>query len=213
MLQQPRSHGVGDAEDEGKDQNVCEGEAGFGEVRDDDLADGVGVYEAGEEDKRDEVVEENDGLEIQVYGNERPGCEEGEEAEESDASALAAGAAGVEDVEGAVHSSLEEERSVEGIGKGWVPLDGVEDEYDAAVHHIPLVPRQRVESLGNEGVVLHAEVFEHRALPETSPADVGCEGIDGTERQDTFDRAGNDTQRERGRVVLVPGLDVECEER
>ena len=38
------------------------GEARFGEVRDNDLADGVGVYEADVEDEGNEVVSQDGGL-------------------------------------------------------------------------------------------------------------------------------------------------------
>ena len=42
---------------------------------DDHLADGVGVDEADVEDKGDEVVVQDDGLEVEISGNEGPGCE------------------------------------------------------------------------------------------------------------------------------------------
>lgn len=51
-------------------------------MRDDDLADGVGVYEADEEDEGDEVVVQDDGLEEQVDGDDEPGDEVRDEAEE-----------------------------------------------------------------------------------------------------------------------------------
>ena len=36
------------------------------------------------------------------------------------------------------------------------PLDGVEDEYDTSVPHIPLIPRQFVDGVRNDGIVRHA---------------------------------------------------------
>lgn len=53
---QPWAERVSDAVDERVDEDVAAGEARFGEVRDDDSADGVGVYQAGVEDEGDEVV-------------------------------------------------------------------------------------------------------------------------------------------------------------
>jgi hypothetical protein len=51
-------------------------------VRDDDLADGVGVDEADEEDEGDEVVVQDDGLQVQVDGDDEPGDEARDEAEQ-----------------------------------------------------------------------------------------------------------------------------------
>lgn len=51
-------------------------------MRDDDLADGVGVDEADEEDEGDEVVVQDDGLQEQVDGHDEPGDEVRDEAEE-----------------------------------------------------------------------------------------------------------------------------------
>lgn len=51
-------------------------------MRNDDLANRVGVDEAHVEYKRDEVVVEDDGLEIKVDGNEGPSGEVGDEAVE-----------------------------------------------------------------------------------------------------------------------------------
>lgn len=101
FLLQERAKGVGDAVDEGVDEDVAAREAGFGQVGDDDAADGVSVYEAGVEDEGDEVVVEDFGLEVEVGGDEDPGGGEGEEAEEGDAGTLATGAAGFHHVEGA----------------------------------------------------------------------------------------------------------------
>ena len=50
-------------------------------MRNDDLADRVGVDNANEEDERDKVVVENYWLEVQVAGDDDPGDEAGNETE------------------------------------------------------------------------------------------------------------------------------------
>lgn len=54
----------------------------MGEVGDDDAAYGVGVDEAGVEDKGDEVVAQDCGVEVEIQGDLQPGGDEGGEAEE-----------------------------------------------------------------------------------------------------------------------------------
>jgi hypothetical protein len=67
-------------------------------MRDNNTADGVCVDEAGVEDKRYEMLMQDDRLKVEIGGNEDPGCGEGEEAEKSDTSSLAPGAAGFRNV-------------------------------------------------------------------------------------------------------------------
>jgi len=99
---QPGARRIGDPVDERVDEYIAAWETRFGQMRDNDAAHTVGVDEAGVEDKGDEVVVQDDGLEIEVCGNEKPGGGEGEKSEEGDAGALATGAAGFHDVMGAV---------------------------------------------------------------------------------------------------------------
>lgn len=99
---EPGSKGVGDAVDERVDEDVAAREAGLGEVRDDDAADRVRVDETGVEDERYEMLVEDDGLEVEVRGDQGPCGGEGEETEHSDTGAFVAATAGFHDVHSAV---------------------------------------------------------------------------------------------------------------
>ena len=58
----------------------------------DHLANGIGVYETGEEDEGDKVIVQYFRIEVKVGNDESPGREEGEETEKSAAGLVAAGA-------------------------------------------------------------------------------------------------------------------------
>lgn len=175
-----------------------------------DLPDAVGVDEAGEEDEGDKVGFEDAGLEVEVGWDEDPGGKEWEKAQEGNTSALASGVAGLEDIEGTA------ERIRDDCGADvWrrVPGDGVEDEDYAAVNHVPLIPGQIVQKLGNEGVMGYTHGFQHRSLPEATASYERRECVDGTESQYAFHWARHNAKRESMGVIFLPGLDVKGEER
>lgn len=70
----------------------------------DHLAHAVGVDEAHVEDKGDEVLVEDYWLEMEVHGDEDPGCEDGEEPVEGLDGVFASFTADVHDVHGAMRS-------------------------------------------------------------------------------------------------------------
>lgn len=76
VLFQHWSKAVNDAEEEGRDEDVGPGELGFRQVSCDHFTDRVCVDEASIEDEGDEMLVEDDGLEVQVGGDEDPGREE-----------------------------------------------------------------------------------------------------------------------------------------
>jgi hypothetical protein len=55
--------------------------------------------------------------------------------------------------------------------------------------------------------------FEHRALPEAATTEVCGKRVYDAEGEDALDRAGDETESQLVRVVFVPGLDVESQER
>lgn len=67
---------------------------------DDHATHGVGVDEASVEDKRYQVVVQNDGLQVQVGRDQNPGCGKGEEPKEGNTRPLAPGAARFHDIQG-----------------------------------------------------------------------------------------------------------------
>lgn len=94
------------AEEERYDEDVGHGEAGLGQMCGNHLADRVGVDEGNVEDKGDEVVVKNDGVEFEVGGNEDPSCEEREEAIKGGDGVLVSCATGGHHVEGTMQSSV-----------------------------------------------------------------------------------------------------------
>lgn len=76
VLLQHWSEAVDDAEEEGCDEDVGPGELGLCQVSRDHLTDRVCVDEASIEDKGNEMLVENNGLEVQVGGDKDPGREE-----------------------------------------------------------------------------------------------------------------------------------------
>jgi len=70
-----------------------------------------------------------------------------------------------------------------------VPADGVENEHDATVDHIPFVPGQLVNGVRDEVVIWNADARKERLLPETTTSKVSSRSVDNAEGQDAFDRA------------------------
>lgn len=97
--------------------------------------------------------------------------------------------------------------------EGGAPGGRVEDEHHAAIHHVPLIPRQAVQRGGDEVEVRDPERGQHGLLPEAAAAEEAGEGVDDAEGQDAFDGSRDDAQRQRVRVVLVPRLHVKRHRR
>lgn len=64
----------------------------------DDLPNRICIYQACKEDKGNEMVVEDFGVEGEVYGDKRPGHEEGDETEESTARPVTTGSADFDDI-------------------------------------------------------------------------------------------------------------------
>lgn len=77
----------------------------------------------------------------------------------------------------------------------WVclPEDGVEDEDDAAVDHVPFVPVQVVNCIGNEAVALNTQAGKHGLLPEAGAAYITSEGVDDAESNNALDGSRDNT--------------------
>jgi len=158
VLSQLRTGGVEDGVQKRQDEDVVHRKRGLGQVRGDHLADGVGVDKADVEDKGHEVCVQDCRVEAQIRDDKRPGPEERDEAEQGRKRVLATSASGAEDVQRAG--------------------DGVEDEDQAAVEHVPFVPGEVVESVREEGGLGETEGREHRLLPEGGSAFYSGEGVD-----------------------------------
>jgi len=170
-----RAQTIDDAEEQREAQNVEVGELEEDEMSRNHLPNRVRVNDASEHGKGHEVVRPNGGLEIEVGNDEGPDGEEGEEAEEGAAGFVAAGATGADDVLGG--------------------LEGVPDEHDGALHHVPLGEGEIVEPFGErQGGGGEAEGGEHGLLPEGGSAFVAGEGVDADEEEDAFDGAVDDAE-------------------
>jgi hypothetical protein len=94
-----------------------------------------------------------------------------------------------------------------------IPGNRVEDEHNAAIHHVPLVPSEVVDDVRDEVVVADAERGKHGLLPETPSAKVCRECVDDAECEDALNRPGDDGEGKLMGVVLVPRLNVEGQKR
>jgi len=175
----------------------------------DHLANGIGVYETGEEDEGDKVIVQYFRIEVKVGNDESPGREEGEETEKSAAGLVAAGATYRDYIE----RTRQKVSSIRGgSGREIIPLDCVQYENYSSLHHIPFVEWKLVNIFGYESIVRNPNSCEHRLLPEASPAFDGCECVDRNQDQYSFHRPGNQTQSQSVCMVFVPGLYVESKE-
>jgi hypothetical protein len=100
-----------------------------------------------------------------------------------------------------------------GTRSGDLPANSIEDQHNTTVHHIPLIPREVIHQTWDKVVIFDSKGGKHGLLPEASSTKVCRERVDDAKCQNAFDRPGNDGERELMRVVLVPRLDVECQER
>lgn len=96
--------------------------------------------------------------------------------------------------------------------KGHEPGDCVEDEDDAAIDHVPLVPGEVVHDVGQPGGLAQANRLQQALGPEAAATHVACQSEDDAENEDALDRPRHKAQGEGMGVVLVPGLDVEGEQ-
>lgn len=90
MLLKPRSKGVNYAVGKGQNKHIIVWEWQLDEMRGNNLANRVGVDQSGEEDERDKMLVQNDGLQVEVCWNQRPGYEERDEAEQGNSRLLTA---------------------------------------------------------------------------------------------------------------------------
>lgn len=192
VREEVRAQAVDDAGEEREGEDVEVGEGEEGQVGGDDLADGVGVGYPGEERKGHDVGGEDRGLEVEVRDDEGPDGEEGREAGDGGPGLLAPGAPRADDVADR--------------------LEGVEDEDDAALDHVPLCEGQAAEELGDGDRGGEAEGREHGLGPEGGAAEEAGEGVDCDEDEDAFHGPVDDAKGQGLCVVLVPGLDVEGQE-
>jgi hypothetical protein len=175
----------------------------------DNLAHWVRVDKASEEDEGNEMVVEDLRIEPKVCRDQSPGYEERDETEECTARLVAAATADFDDIDGAVASV-----SVCGRTENRVlRLDGIQDQNKSTLDHIPFVKGKVVYIVGNERIIRNANGLEHWLLPEASPSLYSCEGIDGNQDDDSFHRPRNQAESEGFRVIFVPGLYVESQER
>jgi hypothetical protein len=115
------------------------GEAvGFYKMSNDDLADAEGVDEPDVEGKRYEVVVEDSGLEKEVYWDENPGVQNWCQAEESNSDGFLCCSAGVDYILDARIELADSDSDLDGI-QCQLPEERVEDKYNSAVEHIPLI--------------------------------------------------------------------------
>jgi hypothetical protein len=187
-----RTERINDAPCKGDDQHIPVREIELDQVRRDHLAYAVRVYDTGEHDKGDQMLGADQGLQIQVGENESPGAKEGDKSEQSASAAITAGSTSLDDVAGA--------------------LEGVLDEHDGSLDHVPLREAELVENVGNP-LSRHPECREHALLPEAGASHVPGERVDEDKNQNALHRSIHDAERQSLSVILVPRLDVEGAER
>ncbi|SRR6266480_2317461 len=126
-------------------------------MRNDDLSDAVGVDEAHKEDEWDEVMIQNDRLEVKIGRDENPCHKERYETSKCDSCPLTAGTASMEDIKSA--GVLIVRKAVAHIGDKpmKIPLDCIEYQYHPTVYHVPFVPCQFIQDVGNEGKFRNAD--------------------------------------------------------
>lgn len=93
-----------------------------------------------------------------------------------------------------------------------LPGDGVEDQHNAAIHHVPFIPFQVVYKIRDEVELLYAEALKHATMPGTAAAENGSHSVYNAERHNALDRSRYNAKGQSVRVVLVPGLDIERHE-
>ena len=60
-------------------------------------------------------------------------------------------------------------------------------------------------------MVLNAQAFEHRALPEATTTEKRSRGVYDAECQDALNWAGDDSEGKGMSMILIPGLDIKCQ--
>jgi len=121
----------------------------------DDLTHRVRVDESDVEDKGNEMVVQDYGLEVQVKGNEGPGGKVREEAVEGSDRIEVFGASVLHHVQGTgwLISSRGNTRvaSRGRVRRKSIPLHGIEHKHNTAVDHVPLVPGHIIDRLRDPG--------------------------------------------------------------
>lgn len=186
---QDGANGVGNPKDEEQAQDVPVGEAQVDEVSGDDLTNAVGVDEAGEEGKGDEMALADLGLQVEVGNDHGPDRNKGDEAEEGATRAVATGTTDADDVSGG--------------------LKGVEGDHDETLDKVPLGKGALVDEGGEAKSLRDTKSAEHALLPEVGAAQVAGEGVDANNNDNAFNRAVDDAEGERLGVVRLPSLNVE----
>lgn len=170
----PRTDDIDDGADERGDKDVLVGKVLLHEMRDDHLADRVGVDEADEQRKRDKVMTQDCRLEAQVRNDHDPGAEGREQTEEWFHGALAALAAH------AVHVHDAD--------------DGVEEQHQGAVDDIPRREGEVVDRCGDQRGFRDSHTWEHGVVPEAATAFEGGNHVDEADGENALDGAGDDAQ-------------------
>jgi hypothetical protein len=93
-----------------------------------------------------------------------------------------------------------------------LPRNSVEYKNNTSINHVPFVPSQVVHNRGYEVVLLKTETLEHGLLPEAATPQVSREGIDDTKGYNALDGTGDHAQSQGMSVVLVPGLNIKCQQ-
>ena len=184
---------VDDAKSQRDHEHVPVREAELDQVSRDHLADAVGVDKSAEDDEGNQMLGANHGLEIQVGHDQDPGSEEGDEALEGATAAVAPGTSRLDDVTGA--------------------LDGVNDQHDGALDHVPLGEVEVVDEVRDTKGLGNTKGSQHRLLPEAGAAHEAGQSVDADQDQDTLDGSVHDAQGQGLGVILVPGLHVEGKQR
>lgn len=132
-------------------------------------------------------------LQEQIGRNERPGQEKGCQPDQGVAAPVTARTTGLDDV--------------------LARLERVEAQHHEALDQVPVGEGHAVDEVRNEGQLRHANRVEHRICPDVAAAKVSSGREDRADDQNALDRSVDDSECESFGVVLVPGLDVERQDR
>lgn len=94
-----------------------------------------------------------------------------------------------------------------------LPRDSIVREYNTTINHPPLRESCLIYHIRNEIQFRNANCPEHRLLPEATATNIRSECIHQAHRSDAFNWPRNDTECKRLCVVLIPSLNVECQNR
>lgn len=192
VVQQDRANGINNTKADEHAEDVPVGETHLGKVSSDHLPDAVGINEAGEEGKGNQVVVEDIWLQIQIRNDKGPDSEERNKAKQGTSGTVTAGTASSDDVDGR--------------------LESVEAGHNGALNHVPLGKGELVDELGNAQRRGNTNGAQGALLPDVRASHETGQREDRGNNEHALNGSIDNAKSKSLGVVLVPGLDVKGKE-